>query len=133
VARDGVLADLITGRHGTGRLHSTLGFSGYFRESAGPGWVLVGDAGHFKDPAPAQGISDALRQVDRLAPAIIAGFGRGEAALDAETEQWWRWRDEDAAEKYWFAQDLGRGGPVPLVFAEMARRLHEQGRFGLVS
>ncbi|TMB91733.1 MAG: FAD-dependent monooxygenase [Chloroflexi bacterium] len=128
VARDGVVSDIVAGHPRTGRLFSVLGFTGYFRESAGPGWVLVGDAGHFKDPAPAQGISDALRQVDRLAPAIIAGLGRGEAALDAETEQWWRWRDEDAAEKYWFAQDLGRGGPVPLVFAEMTGRLHEQGR-----
>ncbi|MGI8805626.1 MAG: NAD(P)/FAD-dependent oxidoreductase [Thermoleophilaceae bacterium] len=34
---------------------------GFFRQSAGPGWVLVGDAGHFKDPTPGQGISDALR------------------------------------------------------------------------
>ena len=130
VARDRVVAGIIAGRPRTGRLFSVLGFTGYFRESAGAGWVLVGDAGHFKDPAPAQGITDALRQVDRLAPAIIAGLGRGESALDAETARWWRWRDEDAAEKYWFAQDLGRGGRVPLVFTEMVRRLNEQGRFG---
>jgi 2-polyprenyl-6-methoxyphenol hydroxylase-like FAD-dependent oxidoreductase len=129
VAKDPVLAELVAGRKRVGRLCSVLGFAGYFRESAGRGWVLVGDAGHFKDPAPAQGISDALRQVDRLAPAIIAGLGRGEAALDEETNRWWRWRDEDAQEKYWFAQDFGRGGATPAVFVEMARRLHEQGRF----
>ena len=27
---------------------------------------LVGDAGHFKDPTPGQGISDAFRQADQL-------------------------------------------------------------------
>src|SRR5437870_5000015 len=82
-----------------------------------------------RDPAPAQGISDSLRQVDRLAPAILAGFARGGDAIDLETDRWWHWRDDDAYEKYWFAQDLGRGGTVPLVFVEMVRRLCEQGRF----
>jgi len=42
-------------------------WEGFFRESAGPGWALVGDAGHFKDPAPGQGIADAIRQAERLA------------------------------------------------------------------
>jgi 2-polyprenyl-6-methoxyphenol hydroxylase-like FAD-dependent oxidoreductase len=130
VARDPVVSALVAGRPRVGRLFSVLRFTAYFRESAGAGWVLVGDAGHFKDPSPAQGISDALRQVDRLVPAIVDGLGRGEAALDQALTRWWRWRDRDAFEKYWFAQDLGRGGPVPRVFSEMVRRLHEQGRIG---
>ena len=49
---------------------------GFFRESAGPGWVLVGDAGHFKDPTPGQGISDALRQAVELARRDREGTGR---------------------------------------------------------
>jgi flavin-dependent dehydrogenase len=97
-------------------------FSGYFRESAGPGWALVGDAGHFKDPSPGQGISDALRQADRLAPALVAGLG-GEQALDEALTSWWRWRDRDAAESYWFAHDMGRGGTVPVAFIEIIRQL----------
>jgi flavin-dependent dehydrogenase len=92
--------------------------------------VLVGDAGHFKDPAPAQGISDALRQADRLAGAITQAFGSDAAALDEATRRWWRWRDRDAMEKYWFAQDMGRGGRLPVVFVELVQRLHDQGRFG---
>jgi flavin-dependent dehydrogenase len=35
-------------------------------------WVLVGDAGRFIDPRPAQGISDALRQGEKLAADIRA-------------------------------------------------------------
>jgi hypothetical protein len=40
-------------------------FEGYFREATGPGWVLVGDSGHFKDPSAGRGIGDAFTQVAR--------------------------------------------------------------------
>jgi 2-polyprenyl-6-methoxyphenol hydroxylase-like FAD-dependent oxidoreductase len=82
---------------------------GFFRESAGPGWVLVGDGGHFKDPTPGQGISDALRQVTELAPAIERALG-GAADPDRALREWWAWRDRDAWEMYWFARDMGAPG-----------------------
>lgn len=105
-----------------GRLHRMTNVDGYLRESAGPGWVLAGDAGHFKDPTPAQGISDALRQVDRLAPAIVDGLG-GREPLDVAMTRWWKWRDDDASEYHWFASDLGRAGRVPAFFVEALREL----------
>ena len=49
------------------------GVPGFFRRSHGPGWALVGDAGHWKDPYAAHGISDALRDAELLAEAIEAG------------------------------------------------------------
>ena len=49
------------------------GVPGQFRQAAGPGWALVGDAGYFKDPFAAHGISDALRDAELLADAIAAG------------------------------------------------------------
>lgn len=49
------------------------GVPGQFRQAAGPGWALVGDAGYFKDPYAAHGISDALRDAELLAEAIAAG------------------------------------------------------------
>ena len=33
----------------------------FWRASSGPGWVLAGDAAHFKDPVTGQGMGDALR------------------------------------------------------------------------
>ena len=96
---------------------------GFFRESAGPGWALVGDAGHFKDPTPGQGIADALRQCERLADAIEGGLGGGAAALDAALRDWWRWRDEDAWEMYWFAHDMGAAGPIPPLLLHAQRRM----------
>jgi flavin-dependent dehydrogenase len=71
------------------RLAGTLrGFPGevsYLRRPFGPGWALVGDAGYFKDPITAHGISDALRDAELLARAAASGGGlRGyEAARDA--------------------------------------------------
>ena len=43
---------------------------GFFRRSDGPGWILVGDAGHFKHPGTAQGISDAVEQSVFVAEAL---------------------------------------------------------------
>ncbi len=87
---------------------------GFFRQSAGPGWALLGDAGHFKDPTPGQGISDALRQAAALAPAIERALGGGEDP-DAPLREWWKWRDRDSWEMYWFAQDMGSVDRAPLL------------------
>jgi 2-polyprenyl-6-methoxyphenol hydroxylase-like FAD-dependent oxidoreductase len=95
---------------------------GFFRESAGPGWVLVGDAGHFKDPSPGQGISDALRQGVMLARAIEQALG-GAVPPDQVLSDWWEWRDQDAWEMYWFAHDMGAPGPTPLLLREIQRRI----------
>ncbi len=49
------------------------GEPGFVRQSVGPGWALVGDAGYFKDPITAHGITDALRDAEILAAAVLAG------------------------------------------------------------
>ncbi len=50
-----------------------VGQNGHFRRSWGDGWCLVGDAGYFKDPATAHGITDALRDAEILANAVTQG------------------------------------------------------------
>ena len=120
VAASPLVAACIEGARRTGRPRGTAGQPGFFRPASGPGWALVGDAGHFKDPTPGQGISDALRQSERLARAIVEGLG-GERPLDVTLEEWWRWRDDDAYEMHWFSSDLGASGPVPRVFLETVR------------
>ncbi|HSS31713.1 MAG TPA: NAD(P)/FAD-dependent oxidoreductase [Solirubrobacterales bacterium] len=85
---------------------------GFFRQSAGPGWALVGDAGHFKDPTPGQGISDALHQVTTLAPTIVRSLDGGD---DDPLRAWWRWRDRESWEMYWFAQQMADSTWAPLL------------------
>lgn len=106
-----------------GPVYTMANMHGFFRESAGPGWVLVGDAGHFKDPTPGQGIADALRQCEKLAGAIQRALGDGPDPPDQMLRDWWRWRDEDAWEMYWFAHDLGKAGPTPPLRRELQRRM----------
>jgi 2-polyprenyl-6-methoxyphenol hydroxylase-like FAD-dependent oxidoreductase len=48
----------------------------FFRDSAGPGWALVGDAGHHKDPLIARGIADAFRDADLITAAVTSGWDR---------------------------------------------------------
>ena len=56
----------------TGRPAPRLGRRpGYLRRSWGPGWALVGDAGYFKDPISAHGMTDALRDAELLADALL--------------------------------------------------------------
>jgi menaquinone-9 beta-reductase len=91
----------------------------FLREATGPGWVLVGDAGHFKDPAPGQGIADALRQGERLAETIAGGLSDG--TLERRLADWWRWRDDDAAPRHTWAHSFGSTGPPPHVVIQAQR------------
>ena len=51
------------------------GQPGFIKRGAGPGWALVGDAGYFKDTLTAHGITDALRDAELLARAVVRGTG----------------------------------------------------------
>ena len=62
----------------SGKLRAFAGTPGFLRRSAGPGWALVGDAGYFRDPITAHGITDALRDAELLARAVAEG---GDGAL----------------------------------------------------
>ena len=73
------LADHVDAR-GTGPLKAYRGRPGFIRKPAGPGWMLVGDAGFFRDPATSHGISDALRDAELAARAVLAG---SQGAMDA--------------------------------------------------
>jgi flavin-dependent dehydrogenase len=59
-----------------GRLRGFGGARGYLRQCHGAGWALVGDAGYFKDPLTAHGITDALRDAQLLSRRILAGGSR---------------------------------------------------------
>ena len=56
-----------------GRAVRFAGQAGHIRRSWGRGWALVGDAGYFKDPLTAHGITDALRDAEILARAVLDG------------------------------------------------------------
>jgi len=116
------VADLVANAKRVTKFRGLTRFEGFFREATGPGWVLVGDSGHFKDPTPGQGISDALRQVERLWPAILHGFEKP-AERDSALRDWGRWRDHDSIGHYWFCSDVGKRGSISPVLLEILRRI----------
>lgn len=85
----------------TGPLAGFPGRRGFMRRPWGAGWALVGDAGHFRDPITAHGISDALRDAELLADALAEGseqaLSRYEAARDALSVRFFELTDRIAS------------------------------------
>ncbi|MFB6130762.1 MAG: NAD(P)/FAD-dependent oxidoreductase [Salinigranum sp.] len=81
------VAALLEGGERVAPYRGTGDLPNYLREAWGPGWVLVGDAVHHKDPVLAQGMSDALVQGGTLAAALDAGLG-GDRPLAGALEEY---------------------------------------------
>ena len=71
---DDSLAALTSGTP-TGGVRYYRGMQGRLRRAHGRGWALVGDAGWWKDPLSTHGITDALRDAELLARAVLEGAG----------------------------------------------------------
>src|SRR5256714_322406 len=94
----------------------------YFRRSSGPGWALVGDAGHFKDPVIAQGVRDAIYYGRRLGMTASAALDNP-TWLDRRLYDWELQRDRDCIISYHFALRLSLTHPVSPVEMEMWKTL----------
>lgn len=116
------LDDIVGGAERIGPLRVMMNWHSYFRESAGPGWVLVGDAGHFKDFAPAQGIADAFCQAKSLSTVILAISGSA-VAQDQALHRWWHHRDRSSYDMYWLAMQMGRPGASSPLLTEVLRQI----------
>lgn len=69
------VAERVRSGQRTDRFHRFPGLPGYLRRAHGPGWALVGDAGYFKDPISAHGMTDALVDAELLADAVLGLLG----------------------------------------------------------
>jgi flavin-dependent dehydrogenase len=81
------LARRVASSEGFGKLRAFAGKRGFLRRAAGPGWALVGDAGYFRDPLTAHGITDALRESEFLARAILVGSDDALATFQAARDE----------------------------------------------
>lgn len=96
------------------RVERFLGASvpNFFRRPYGPGWALIGDAGHTKDPITAQGISDAFQDAEQCAGALDDVF-TGRRTFDEALSGYARARDARVAEMYEFTTQLATLAPPP--------------------
>jgi menaquinone-9 beta-reductase len=78
-------------------VRGTPRLEGFYRRQVGPGWLLSGDAAHFKHPASAQGIGDALHAAEALAPMIVDNTFKEKYPL---------WREEVSHDLYAFCEFL---------------------------
>lgn len=90
------LADGVRSAERAGPYKGTDKLPNFYRRPFGPGWALVGDAGHHKDPTTGMGISDAFRDADLLATAVISAM-EGSRELDVALSEYHRERDAASA------------------------------------
>lgn len=83
------IARRLEGARRVGRLLGMKRVANRYHEAAGPGWLLVGDALHHKDPVDGQGIYDALAEgecAERAVASILDGADDAEAARAYDRE-----------------------------------------------
>ena len=114
------LAASLEGARRVSRLWGTADLDGFFRPAVGPGWVLVGDAGHTKDPGRGRGISDALVQAHLMAGAIDE-FLTGVASWDDALGQAARTRDAVFIDLHDLTHDLADAATVGESLALLPR------------
>jgi flavin-dependent dehydrogenase len=68
------MADQVASGVRSGGFRGFRGLAGYMRQPVGAGWLLVGDAGYYRDPLSAHGITDAFRDAELSARAILAAW-----------------------------------------------------------
>ena len=104
----------------------------FLRKPHGPGWALVGDAGHHKDPVGGLGIMDAFRDADLLADALDAGLS-GRLPFDEALSGYEQSRNAATAHEYERNYQLARLQPLPderrRLFAALRGNQEETNRF----
>jgi menaquinone-9 beta-reductase len=121
---------LVAGKEPVGRALGLLKTRFFYRRPVGPGFALVGDAGHYKDFVTGQGITDALLDARRLSHAITDG---SELAYQC----YWRERDVATMPLHFDALQQGRVGfnnPFNrFIFEQLAKRPDLTSRATLVA
>lgn len=108
---------VVNGKRET-RFRGTGEAPGYYRQAFGPGWALVGDARHHKDPCTAQGISDAFADAERITQALDEAWS-GTATEDEALVGYYRDRLEPTLPMYDFTCQLASLEPPPPEMAAL--------------
>ena len=107
-----------------GRVRGTIKERYFFRRGVGAGWALLGDAGHHKEFALGDGITEALLQARSLAAAVSEGS-------DLALERWWRARDVAAVPLHFFGQDSASLNPPAAMLRIIFERVAAEPRLAV--
>jgi len=104
------------------RFYGTADLPNFFRKPFGPGWALVGDAGHHKDPFMALGVRDALAHAELLAEAVDAGLAGIRDFQDA-LRDYEQQRNESSLPLYRMNLERARFAPFPAEVLQLRAAL----------
>jgi 2-polyprenyl-6-methoxyphenol hydroxylase-like FAD-dependent oxidoreductase len=93
------------------------------RRAHGPGWALVGDAGHHRDPVTGHGISDAYRDAELLAVALNEAL-HDDADETSALARYQHRRDQAAREVFDLTCALA-GYPPVAEFVQLQKQLSQ--------
>ncbi|MGY1730527.1 NAD(P)/FAD-dependent oxidoreductase [Geodermatophilus sp. SYSU D01045] len=96
----------------TERFRGTNALPNFYRRPHGPGWALVGDAGHHQDPVTGLGMTDAFRDAELVTNALHAGFS-GAEPLDEALAAYERRRNESTGHTHAAAVRWAELEPLP--------------------
>jgi 2-polyprenyl-6-methoxyphenol hydroxylase-like FAD-dependent oxidoreductase len=100
----------LTEQNRTARIVGSGDMANRIRTSAGPGWVLAGDAAVAKDAVTAQGIGDAFAQAQSLADLLPEALAAGPQAVDEATAAHIARRDREGAAGFETTLAFATGG-----------------------
>lgn len=118
------LAERVKGGRREERFYGAADLPNFFRKPFGPGWALVGDAGHHKDPYLALGIADALRDAELLAKAVHEGLS-GIRPMAEALAGYEKGRNEMAMADYHENLAMARFTPPPPEVAQLLAALRQ--------
>jgi 2-polyprenyl-6-methoxyphenol hydroxylase-like FAD-dependent oxidoreductase len=101
---------VLAGRRET-RFMGTADLPNQYRVSHGPGWALIGDAGHHKDPSTGMGMADAFVSAELLADALSSTTLEARMC-DAAVAAYARQRDVATANSLRLTLSTARLSPV---------------------
>jgi len=122
VALAPAMAELLRDGHREERFSGAADLPNFFRKPGGPGWALVGDAGHHKDPYLALGINDALRDAEFLSEALDDAFS-GRHPFEDSLAAYELRRNQASASAYRENLALARFSPLPAELLQLRAAL----------
>ncbi|HSB65496.1 MAG TPA: FAD-dependent monooxygenase, partial [Anaerolineales bacterium] len=114
------------------RFYGTADLPSFYRQSRGPGWSLVGDAGMSMDPVTGQGIGNAFRDAERMSESIDEAFG-GKKSLEKALREYEDARKYETIAMYEFTSQIASFADPTVeqqeFFSGLARRPELANRF----
>ncbi len=110
-------APLVKDNNPTSRVYGVANSHFYYRKPYGPGYALVGDAGHYVHYSTGYGMSNAFCDAEKLSVALADG--RPEAL-----EYFWRQRDADSIAIHFDANNQAKISNNNVMTREMYNRIN---------